>query len=194
MLPGRTHQALRRQTQPLHDTLDAATSLSSLTRRDGYVGLLLANWPCVAIEQALEHAGVRDLLPDWNLRRRRFDLAADLAALEVPLPAAPPLAIATDAATILGWSYVLEGSRLGAKLMVRTVETGGSAEILKATRFLTHGRDTNFWGSFKTTLASFDDDPDAIAVACSAASTAFECFIASAASSRQARSDNPGAI
>lgn len=182
---GRTHQALRTHTQRLHETLDAGTSLPSLTRREGYVGLLLMNWPCVAIEKALEQAGVRELLPDWDLRRRRFDLTADLAALNVSLPASPSLEVAPDPAAILGWSYVLEGSRVGAKFILRSVEANASADILGATRFLMHGRGTDFWGSFQTALATIDDNPGAIATACDSACAAFECFLAAAADSQR---------
>ncbi len=186
-LPGRAHRALREHTRPLHEALDAAMPLASLTQRDGYVHLLLMNWPCVPIELALEQAGVRDLLPDWELRRRRFDLAGDLAALQITPPAAQPLEVEADTATLLGWSYVLEGSRLGAKLILRTVQSGGTAEILRATRFLMHGRGTDFWGSFRAALTAIDDDPGAIAAACNGACAAFERFIDSGASSRRAQ-------
>ncbi len=82
---------------------------------------------------------------------------------------------------MLGWSYVLEGSRLGAALIKRTVETSPDPQVRAATRFLGHGEGRNFWSSFKATLALIDQDDDAIASACAAALQAFERFIAAAA-------------
>jgi len=101
---GHAHAVLRKATRTLHASLDAS--------RSGYVRYLLMNCPCTWIEPALTDAGIHRLLPDWDQRQRQLALAADLEALEVTPD--PPRAriIEADAGTILGWSYVLEGSRL----------------------------------------------------------------------------------
>ena len=88
--------------------------------------------------------------------------------------------IAPDIGTMLGWDYVLEGSRLGAALILRTVETSDDPRVRGATRFLSHGDGQSFWSSFKAMLARIDQDDDAIARACAAAVQAFERFIAAA--------------
>ncbi|SFK66634.1 heme oxygenase [Methylocapsa palsarum] len=143
------------------------------------------NWPCAAIESALETAGVQRLLPDWDQRRRRFALARDMEDLDafagLSAPVAPYLAaggqrIDAGAGAILGWAYVLEGSRLGAGLILKTMESAKDPEVRIATRFLRHGRDENFWGSFKAALSQIDNDESAIADACAAACAAFRCF------------------
>ena len=139
----------------------------------------MPNAPCVAIEEALESAGIHRVLPDWNCRRRRFDLTDDLFALGVALPPSRGLQIVNDTATLLGWSYVLEGSRLGAHVILRKVEVSALAEVRAATHFLRHGLGENYWDSFKIALVRIDANPEAIAVACEGARAAFECFLRS---------------
>jgi heme oxygenase len=174
---GRAHECLRSETRSLHEALDASMPLSDLANRQGYIRYLSINWPCASIEEALEGAGVHRILPDWNYRRRRFDLTDDLLALGVTMPPSRTFQIANDAATILGWSYVLEGSRLGASVILRKVGVSALAEIRAATRFLRHGLEENYWNSFKIVLARIDTDPEAITVACECARAAFECFL-----------------
>jgi heme oxygenase len=181
---GRAHECLRSETRSLHEALDASMPLSDLANRQGYIRYLSINMPCAIIEEALEGAGVHRILPDWNYRRRRFDLADDLFALGVALPPSRARQIANDTATILGWGYVLEGSRLGASVILRKVEVSALAEIRAATHFLRHGLGKNYWNSFKIALARIDADEAAIAVACEGARAAFECFLGSFAGKR----------
>jgi heme oxygenase (biliverdin-IX-beta and delta-forming) len=185
LLHGRAHECLRSETRSLHQALDASMlPLSDLANRQDYIRYLSMNSPCAAIEEALESAGVHHILSDWNCRRRRFDLTDDLFALGVALPPSRGLQIANDTAAILGWSYVLEGSRLGASVILRKVEVSAPAEIRAATRFLRHGLGENYWNSFKIALARIDADPESIAVACEGAREAFECFLGSFAGRR----------
>jgi heme oxygenase len=177
LLRGRAHECLRSQTRSLHEALDASMPLTELANRQDYIRYLSINLPCAAIEEALEGAGVHRILPDWNYRRRRFDLTDDLFALGVALPPSRAFQIANNTAAILGWSYVLEGSRLGASVILRKVEVNALAEIRAATRFLSHGLGKNYWSSFKIALARIDADPEAIAGACEGARAAFECFL-----------------
>ena len=163
LLRGHAHECLRSQTRSLHEALDASMPLTELANREDYIRYLSINLPCAAIEEALERAGVYRILPDWNYRRRRFNLTDDLFALGVASPPSPRFQIANDTGTILGWSYVLEGSRLGASVILRKVEVSALAEIRVATRFLRHGLGKNYWNSFKIALARIDADPEAIA-------------------------------
>jgi heme oxygenase len=68
-------------TRSLHEALDASMPLSDLANLQNYIRYLSINWPCAAIEEALESAGVYRILRDWDCRRRRFDLTDDLFAL-----------------------------------------------------------------------------------------------------------------
>jgi heme oxygenase len=178
MVRGVAHEVLRRHTQPLHGVLDARFDASRLSCRPGYVAFLLANGPVAAIEPALERAGIRRILPDWDQRRRRGALADDLQRLAVSLPDSSHLAMASDAGTLLGWSYVLEGSRLGARVILQILDRSAIREVTDATKFLRHGGDGHFWESFRTALSAIDDDPAAISKACAGADAAFQCFLA----------------
>ena len=109
---GYARECLRSATRSLHAALDARLALPTRVSREGYARYLLTNWPFSSIERGLEEAGVELFLPDWKHRRRRFDLSHDLKRLDVDPPACPSLQIASDRGTILGWTYVLEGSAL----------------------------------------------------------------------------------
>jgi heme oxygenase (biliverdin-IX-beta and delta-forming) len=167
-------------TQPLHQALDARLDTSKLSSRPGYVAFLLANWPFASIEPALELAGIHRILPDWEQRRRRGALASDLEHLAVspPVRARDQLVIAPDQGTLLGWSYVLEGSRLGALMILQIINRGATQEMTSATTFLRHGADGHFWRIFRTALSAIDHDSAAILKACAGADAAFQCFMA----------------
>lgn len=91
----------------------------------GYADFLRAQAGAfLAVETALDGAGAVDFVPDWKARRRSGALLGDLAALGVTPPAQPtPPDFPTEAA-VLGGLYVLEGSRLGGAMLVRTVPDG----------------------------------------------------------------------
>jgi heme oxygenase len=176
-LRGNAHETLRSQTQHLHEALDASLVLSNLACRGGYIDYLVLNWACVPIEEALERAGIGQVLPDW-LRRRRFaSLVADLKELGVAAPTHTDLTIDSDIGSLLGWSYVLEGSRLGARVILQAVMSNQDAGIRSATEFLRHGEGEPFWQTFKVTLGKIDSDPAAVTRACTGANAAFQCFV-----------------
>jgi heme oxygenase len=152
-------------------------AISEIPDHQGYIRYLLFNRVCGPIEHGLVQAGVHRILPDWDQRERASALAEDLADLGVRSAAAPECPIGADAGTILGWSYVLEGSRLGAGVILRMVEASEEPRMRCATRFLRHGEGQGLWTSFKAALAGIDDDAGAIARAGVAAKAAFGCFL-----------------
>ena len=186
MVRGHAHERLRAETHALHGLLDSRLDPSTLSGLPGYRKLLLSNWPVVAVEQALEEAGIRRLLPDWFRRRRRAALVSDLRELGAPrfLPSwnspSPP-----TTAPSWGWSYVLEGSRLGAQVIAGMINGRADEKILSATRFLRHGIGEHLWDSYKGALASIDGNPAAILKACAGAEAAFECFLTAACAPEQ---------
>jgi heme oxygenase (biliverdin-IX-beta and delta-forming) len=150
---------------------------SNLRGRPAYERYLLTNSPLAWIEPALTHAGMQQLLPDWGHRQRYSALAADLNELGVCEGPSYPCAIDADHGTLLGWGYVLEGSRLGTRLIRPMVEATGDPDLLNAIRFLRHGENEDFWKTFTRTLAQIDHDENAIARAGIAAEIAFGCFL-----------------
>ena len=113
---------LREATAPDHERVDAAFSRFDLGTRAGYIKFLQAKAAAfLPVEQAIEDSDVAAILPDWPARRRSHLLTADLAALGAQADgcvAAPPL---PTPSAVLGAVYVLEGSRLGGRLLARSV-------------------------------------------------------------------------
>lgn len=171
------HDRLRSSTRHLHHLVDSRFDLASISNQAAYSAFLLANWPFASIEAALESAGIHHVLPDWDRRRRREALADDLRQFGISPPGISALEIDSDRGSLLGWSYVLEGSRLGAVMILRAM-SASSKQVARGTRFLRHGDGEHLWASFKVALSEIDDDPPAIIKACAAADLAFRCFLA----------------
>jgi len=112
---------LRSATAPLHERVDQAFSAFALERTEGYRRFLTAHAEVtVPLEQALEASGIETLLPDWRQRSRRQALLADLQDLGVRMTPLPSADIFTP-----GWcwgaAYVMEGSRLGGRVLAKRV-------------------------------------------------------------------------
>ncbi|MBR0652814.1 biliverdin-producing heme oxygenase [Roseomonas terrae] len=114
--------------------------------RDGYRAFLsLQAAAVIPLEAGLERAGIERELPDWPQRSRAAALLADLAAMgHTPAPVAP--VTVADGPEALGAAYVLEGSRLGAAVLLRQAGTG------LPDRFLRHGARSGLWPSFLARL------------------------------------------
>jgi heme oxygenase len=178
LMRGQAHECLRQRTRSLHEKLDGSFALTALGTKDGYAAFLAMSAASAAIELALEDAGIRHVLPDWDRRRRRFALEADFKMLGRAIPRVQVVPLADDLGTLLGWSYVLEGSRMGARFVLQVILTSADPKLAAATQFLRHGSEAGFWNSFKTVLTTIDDKPRAIQNACDGARSAFAVFIA----------------
>lgn len=140
-------QHLRVATQAAHDRVDAAASGFDLSGRDGYRRFLTAHAAALfPLEAALDGYGAERLLPDWPLRRRAQALAADLAALSAEPGQTFTLPPLSDEAAVWGVLYVLEGSRLGARVLHERVGSG------LPTAYLTQGEGLRLWPSFVRAL------------------------------------------
>lgn len=170
---------LRGSTAGLHAAVDARFAPLLSCGEAGYRSFLLASAAAVLpLEQALLPAGVGSLLPDWTRRTRTAALRADLADLgvtDVALPPPPPLA---GAARVFGALYVLEGSRLGARLLVPDLLAGGNTRVQAATRYLRHGEGHRLWQSFVAHLESSRPVRERSDEAIAGARMAFALFIA----------------
>ncbi|WP_421997746.1 biliverdin-producing heme oxygenase [Reyranella sp.] len=147
--PQSLRDLLRRSTADLHAALDLGLSPLFDEGERGYRSFLASSARALLpLEAALEAGGIDRVLPDWPARSRRACLLEDLAALGIPTEDGPagPGRIEGEAA-LLGTAYVLEGSRLGARQLVRLVlahrRPGGAG-----TRYLSHGADRPLWRSF----------------------------------------------
>ena len=136
---------LRAATRAAHDQVDAAYSHWDLGDRAGYTAFLSAQARAfLPVEAALADASPAPL-GDWSQRARAPLLIADLADLGVTAPAGERVAFATPSA-MLGGFYVLEGSRLGGAMLLRSVAPG------LPTRFLAPSSVKGHWQKFLSAL------------------------------------------
>jgi heme oxygenase (biliverdin-IX-beta and delta-forming) len=155
------HLLLRAATRAAHDRVDAAFSRWDLGKRADYVAFLTAQARAfLPIEQAVGEAAVAAGIADWPVRARARLLVDDLADLGCAVPPADPIDLPTPAEA-LGAAYVLEGSRLGGAMLVKSVAPG------LPTRFLSPPATPGHWRAFQALLdrrlVSADDCTRAVA-------------------------------
>jgi heme oxygenase (biliverdin-IX-beta and delta-forming) len=152
--------SLRAATQHLHRDLDELVADLDLADPADYRRFLRASAaPLLGIESFLERSSVEQLLPDWPQRARSRAILSDLQAMKVS--AAPyELRRATPTpAEMFGMLYVLEGSRLGARVLRERVMTSSDAMVRTANAYLS-ANDPRHWRTFLQTLESTDDADD----------------------------------
>ena len=127
----KTRFALRAATDDLHRELDTRLSRLNLSEPADYRQFLKFQARSLPpIEDALAAAGLGTVVAGWSERRRTHAIEADLASLGEAMPpraAAPAIA---GIAELLGTAYVVEGSRLGARVLHRQVGDGLPAAFL----------------------------------------------------------------
>ena len=179
-IPG-IRDRLRQATAEAHRDLDARLGALDLARRDGYRRFLEINASALLpLEAALEEAGIAAIFVDWPWRSRRAAIAADLARVRGSLRALeeqPKL----NRNAVFGTLYVLEGSRLGAKYLLRTVAHSPDPVITQATAYLDHGAGQHLWPSFLHVLEHQPFMPGDEAEIIAAAHSAFALFARAAA-------------
>lgn len=183
-IPLNRRNSLRGATDHLHRDLDRIAEGFNLADVTHYRRFLQANAATlIAIEQLLENAGVAQLLPDWPQRSRSEAILADLRSLGADVQ---PLALrrtAPTASEVFGILYVLEGSRLGARIQLTQV-LGSSDEVVRnASSYLKHGQPGpdqtgGLWRSFLEQLETHEAADDQTQTV-SGAVYAFTMFIRS---------------
>ena len=147
---GSARAAVKAATDAVHERLDAELSDFDLADPREYGEFLLVHALALpGIERALKtgngHTGFAATCPGWNDGLRAGALLRDLEgmglALPPPLPIAgfpvPPFPIAPlDGAQAWGAAYVLEGSRMGARVLARRARAGGASAVRANMRFL----------------------------------------------------------
>ncbi|WP_441239215.1 biliverdin-producing heme oxygenase [Bradyrhizobium sp. 930_D9_N1_4] len=172
--PG-LRERLRDATAHAHRDLDAQLSSFDLTVFSGYRRFLQASaGALLPLEAALVEAGVVRMFPDWLKRSRSAAIAADLERLGSDTQYTVSVSPLTHSG-VLGAMYVLEGSRLGAKFLMKTVADAADPRIGEATAYLSHGAGQRLWQSFLSKLQNEEacDEDEAIEAA-RAAFAAFE--------------------
>lgn len=184
---GGLRAQLRAATAAQHRVLDALGERFDLTTGAGYGAFLTAQAAALPGLEARLAAG--PLPRGWQAERRAPALASDLAALGLAPPrplACPPL---ESAALRVGALYVLEGSRLGAVVLLRRVV---QALPGAPTAFLAQGQGGGLWPAFVAWLEALDPEalpPEAVA---EGAGEAFAVFTAAFRAALPV-ADRPGA-
>lgn len=149
---------LKEATEPAHRRLDKGFGALDLTRREHYRAFLSASAAALLpLETLVEAAGISKLLGDWPARSRRTALLSDLAGLAAPVVSLPLPNREIETATIFGIVYVLEGSRLGAQVLVRYVLASKDPMVADNVRYLQHGLQEQLWQSFLVQLETVPD-------------------------------------
>lgn len=167
-------ERLRDATSDAHRELDAQLSAFDLTGVSGYRRFLHASaGALLPLEAALADAGVDRIFPDWPERSRSAAIATDLdrlGATAAGIVSVPPL----TRSGVFGAMYVLEGSRLGAKFLLKTVADAADPHIGAATLYLRHGTGKRLWQNFLSKLESEVCDEVEVIAAARIAFAAFE--------------------
>jgi heme oxygenase len=146
-------QTLRAATASLHTEVDARFGGSFETDHNAYRSFVTALARVVRpLEAALEAGGVSRILPDWPLRRRSVALERDLQILGIPVPVPVVVHVTDDEARLFGRLYVLEGSRLGSRILVKSAHANAAPSVSAATNYLEHGAGADFWEAFLVRL------------------------------------------
>ena len=144
--------AIREATCDSHRRLDLALSWLDLAQPRYYAGFLRSQADALfPLEHALEAGGIAEILPDWPQRARSAALEQDLTLMDVsatPFPA-PRF---DGPAQMLGAMYVLEASRMGARVMLARLAQ--QSDTSHATAYLKHGFGKRFWPTFLAVLES----------------------------------------
>ncbi len=165
---------LRRETQADHATVDRLVQTLDLSALTGYTDFLrLHAAVLLPLERWLEHDGVAVELRDWPQRARSRALLNDLAHHGVR--SVPQIDIALDRgfAARAGALYVIEGARLGSRVLANASE--GCPSPLSR-QFLLHGRGRGYWPSFVKWLNGLELSREDVGVATAAARGVFRQY------------------
>ncbi len=155
---------LRAATADAHRRTEQSFAAALADLPDSYGGFLRAHAAAFpAVGRAL--AARLDWAP-WSTRWRA--LQSDLAALDLDVPAEVALGPALSAAEALGMAYVLEGSRMGGLILLKSVP----ADLPCA--YLAGARDRAPWLELQALLGAAEPGSETAAIA--GARRAFDAF------------------
>lgn len=156
-------QFLRERTGPIHQELDER--VGEFTDRTAYLrytrGMLGFRRP---IEHSLSHMSMPAWFGGFQPNYLASALERDLVALGGEMPAKavidPGLPAVLETGALLGTLYVLEGSTLGARLLVRRAAALGLDETNGAEHLKKQSSDLGNWNAFAALLDSAEDVDD----------------------------------
>lgn len=145
---------LRETTRDLHHELDERISFLDLSDTGDYAAFLRIHAAALpALEGALDAGGVATGFPAWPRHRRSDALIADLDACGIAHEPGASLRPVHGVEAQMGVLYVLEGSRLGGRLLERQAKGQAGRNA-----FLTHGAGLPLWQDFLSHLECLPED------------------------------------
>jgi heme oxygenase len=142
------HDLIREATHASHKRLDLALSWLDLGKPRYYASFLRGQAEALfPIETALARNGVELILPDWPKRVRSAALEQDLIAMDVSCDPLPEPHF-DNPAQMFGTVYVLEATRMGARVMLSRLAQYPESCSIGATRYLRHGFGQRLWPTF----------------------------------------------
>jgi heme oxygenase (biliverdin-IX-beta and delta-forming) len=155
---------LRERTGPSHQALESLPLSMALVdpglTREQYVLYLQTMYGMIAEVEEKIFPVVSELVPDIESRRKKELLLKDMEKLGAPVPPAGDnlnMEAATDLAYAMGIMYVIEGSTLGGRVILKSIDKslGLNAEN-GAAYFAGYGADTGMlWKLFLDSLMKF---------------------------------------
>jgi heme oxygenase len=171
---------LRTRTATLHARLDNMVATCCMGNTLELERLLLIHYDAFTLlVPALERAGADLLYPEWDGRTRLEALEEDLRVLGA-FPQTLPLdrPSLTKRSQTWGALYALEGSRLGNRVILRSVMERGTQNERRATTFLAAGlEDRSAWGKFVAQLDKLQFSGEAFELAALGAAQVFETYV-----------------
>lgn len=159
--PGSSSQAtrfaLRDATQDMHAVLDARMSALDLSIQSDYAAFLAIQYGARVDLEACVSAKMGDDAPPSMLPL----LADDLAVLNRALPGPGPEFAQPAQADPLGIAYVLAGSHLGNRMMLRDLDRRAAAGLPRS--FLADERMAAYWHALRPRLEAIDNTAPAVA-------------------------------
>jgi heme oxygenase (biliverdin-IX-beta and delta-forming) len=144
---------LKDATADAHRQLDRSLMAFDLKTVAGYRRFLEASaGALLPLEAALMESGVDDIVEDWPNRSRTDAILEDLAQPDGKL-CLMPVPAAFSRSALLGTIYVLEGSRLGARFLLKIVMRSADPAVAHATAYLSHGAGQPLWETYLALLA-----------------------------------------
>lgn len=173
-------QDLRQATAPQHSQLEANEVSKRLMNPNvtvaQYAHYLSCMYPVIAFCETYIFPVIEQIIPT-DERRKLHLLDKDLAALHhAPATAAyQPLTLPVDIATAFGHMYVIEGSTLGGRVIVKHIHKHlGLDEHNGAAFFIGYGNATGpLWQSFMATFTEYIANTQSEAVVIAAAQDTF---------------------
>lgn len=167
-------EVLREETRHLHVRLESLLGEQPLTTPQGYQRFLSMHGSVLPpVEGWLARQEAFHRLPNAGDRLRTSALQEDFDALRLPSPVVAEPRFLEEGASVLGFCYVLEGSRQGAAYLRKLLATSGFPSA-----FLNQGSDRPLWRSFLPSLNALDVDSADMRQSVSSAKKLFEAYIA----------------